>query len=96
MSLSTLKDCLLKFGKSVMEYEVASISLLELAKSLPAFQLSREHQLRAVVYTRFPSPVFKKFLVLPRMIEDLKPKFDRVARSTIIINKSVIRFPLSP
>lgn len=44
MSLPTFKDLLLELGKPVMvEHEVASIFLLELAEFLPAFQLGSEH-----------------------------------------------------
>ena len=37
MSPPTLEDFLLELGKSTVEYVVASIFLLELAKPLPAF-----------------------------------------------------------
>ena len=96
MSLSSVKDLLLKLEKPAMKYEVASIFLLKSAKFLPAFQLGRENQWRIVIYTGFSSPIFKKLLILPRIIEDFEPKFNRVARLTVIINKSVVGFSLSP
>ena len=58
MSPPTFEDLLLELGKlAVVEYKVASIFLLELAKFLPAFQLNSEDQWGALVYTGFPSPV---------------------------------------
>lgn len=48
------------------------------------------------MYTGFPSPIRKKVLVLPRIIEDLEPKFDRVARPTFITNESFVGFLFSP
>ena len=94
MSPSAFKDFLLKLGEPAMEYEVASILLLELAKFLPAFQLEKEYPSFCIlIYTGFPLPIFKNILVLPRIMEDLKPKFDRIARLTVITNESFMGFP---
>ena len=94
----TFKDLLLELGKHAVGHEVASISLLELAKLLPAFQLAEEYPSFCVLMsTGFPGlPIFQKVLVLPRSIEDPEPKLDRVARPTIITNESFVGFPLYP
>ena len=97
MSLSTFEDFLLEFGKFAVEYEVASIFLLELAEFLPAFQLAEVYpSLCSICYAGFPLPIFKKVLVLPRMLEDVEPKFDWVVWSTVITNESFISLPLYP
>ena len=98
MSPPTFEDLLLELGKlAVVEYKVASIFLLELAESLPAFQLAEEYpSLCSICYAGFPLPIFEKVLVLPRVIEDVEPKFDRVAWSTVITNESFVSFPLYP
>jgi len=94
ISPSTFEDFLLEFGKLAVEYEIASVLLLELAKSLPAFQLEVENpSFRVLCYTGFSLPKFKKVLVLPRIVEDLETKLDRVARLTVITNESFAGFP---
>ena len=80
-----------------MEYKVVSIFLLELAKFLPAFKLMEEYPSFCILsYTGFPFPIFKKILVLPRMLEDVEPEFDGVARPTFITNESFVGFSLYP
>jgi len=97
MSPPTFEDFLLELGKPIVEHKIASIFQLELAKFLPAFQLEKEYPSYCILcYTGFPSPVFKKFLVLPRMLEDVETKFDRVARPTVITNESFVGFSLYP
>ena len=84
----------MELGKPAMEYKVVSIFLLKLAKFLPAFQLEEEYPSFCVLsYTGFPLPIFKKVLILPRTMEDLEPKFDRVARPTIIANERFVGVP---
>lgn len=78
-----------------MGFEIASISLLGLAEVLPAGGLFSEYQ-SAQEFIRFLLPVPKNVLVLSRIVEDVEPQFDRVARSTFIRNESFVGFPLYP
>lgn len=95
MSSPTFENFLLKLEKSIVKHKIASIFQLKLTKFLSAFQLKKEYLSCCILcYTRFPSSVFKKFLVLLRMLEDVEIKFDRIARSIVITNKSFVSFSL--
>ena len=62
--------------------------LLTSTKLLPFEQLSREYP---SAWRSFPLPIFQDVLVL-FIVEDVKPEFNRVARSTIVFNQSFMRF----
>lgn len=93
ISSSTFEDFLLEFEKPIVKYEIASIFLLELTKSLLAFQLKIENSsFRVLYYIEFFLSIFKKILVLLRIMKDLELKLDRVARLIVITNESFANF----
>ena len=91
MSLPTFKRFLMKLGKSAVEHKVASILLLEIAKSLPASQLAGKHYSGALIPINHLS-VSNSFSVLTRITEYLEPKINGIARLINIIIKSFVGF----
>ena len=95
ISSSKFENFLLKLEKTIVKYKVASIFLLKLTKFSSAFQLKKEYSSFYILfYIEFLFLIFKKFLILFKILEDIEFKLDRVARSNVITNDCFVSLSL--
>jgi hypothetical protein len=80
---------LLEPMKLIATHVIVSIAPLTITKSLPLVQLSREHQF---LMRWAPAPILQDLPVLPRVVIDIKPEFDRVARPTVVFYQIFVAF----
>ena len=77
MFSSTFKNFLLKTRKFVVDYEITSTFLLKLTKFLSTFKLKKKHLSFCIFfYIELFFSIFKNFLVLFKMFENIELKFD--------------------
>lgn len=81
VSAPPFEDQFTEIMKPIGAHAVTSLVLLDSAENLPIEQLRREyHSLRRFLLL----PILQDLLVLPRVVEDIEPEFNRVARPTIV------------